>query len=319
MKETPYEILKDDQKNQLGKNNEAKMILYNALPHKEYERVFMFYEMVLDNDGVASKTTKEKVKSLALKDKVTREQTSNDSDSQRESDEDIDEEEKAKALNLMARNFCKFFRKGNRFKRDNRFGNSANSNSEDSNEPQKDATCLMAIDSQDVQTNPSTSNNDLDINDLQKENEELLMFNQDFTKTFEKLLNEKRSLESEKSKLLSIINDIEIEVRKLTNNKEVVEPCKNCDVLTQEVDSLKFNISKLQDEGLNFSKFKKSSVVLDDMLSRQKLSQDTKVLRFSKNNTNHIRSQAPIRRVETRHQVYHSNSHNRLGYTQPQP
>ncbi|GJV01126.1 hypothetical protein Tco_1334695 [Tanacetum coccineum] len=39
--ETPYELLKDDQKKQLNKNNEAKMTLYNALPRKEYERVFM--------------------------------------------------------------------------------------------------------------------------------------------------------------------------------------------------------------------------------------------------------------------------------------
>ncbi|GKC20799.1 hypothetical protein Tco_1022949 [Tanacetum coccineum] len=39
--ETPYELLKDDQKKQLSKNNKAKMTLYNALPHKEYERVFM--------------------------------------------------------------------------------------------------------------------------------------------------------------------------------------------------------------------------------------------------------------------------------------
>ncbi|GKB47673.1 hypothetical protein Tco_0898426 [Tanacetum coccineum] len=38
--------------------------------------------MDLDNDGIESKTTKEKVKSLALKAKVTREQTSDDSDSQ---------------------------------------------------------------------------------------------------------------------------------------------------------------------------------------------------------------------------------------------
>ncbi|GKD30005.1 hypothetical protein Tco_1240783, partial [Tanacetum coccineum] len=66
--------------------------------------------MILKNDGVASKTTKEKVKSLALKAKVTREQTSDNSDSQRGSDEDIDEEE-AEAFNLMARNFQKFFRK----------------------------------------------------------------------------------------------------------------------------------------------------------------------------------------------------------------
>nr|GEV15036.1 hypothetical protein [Tanacetum cinerariifolium]GEW75708.1 hypothetical protein [Tanacetum cinerariifolium]GEW75710.1 hypothetical protein [Tanacetum cinerariifolium] len=83
------------------------------------------YEMVLDNDGVASKTTKEKVKSSALKAKLTRDQTSDDSDSQGETDECIDEEE-AEAFNLLARNFRKFFRKGNQFEHDNRFGNKAN-------------------------------------------------------------------------------------------------------------------------------------------------------------------------------------------------
>ncbi|GKA15340.1 DUF4219 domain-containing protein [Tanacetum coccineum] len=41
MKDTWYELLKDDQKKQLGKNNKAKMTLYNAKPHKEYERAFM--------------------------------------------------------------------------------------------------------------------------------------------------------------------------------------------------------------------------------------------------------------------------------------
>nr|GFA90185.1 UBN2 domain-containing protein [Tanacetum cinerariifolium] len=126
MKETSYELLKDDQKKQLVRNNEVKMTLYYALPCKEYEIVFMskiakeqesrkkvssystkwrakvmaieeakdlatfpldelignlkVYRMVLDNDGVGSKTTKEKVKSLALKAKVTRKQTSDDSD-----------------------------------------------------------------------------------------------------------------------------------------------------------------------------------------------------------------------------------------------
>ncbi|GKB55060.1 hypothetical protein Tco_0905813 [Tanacetum coccineum] len=197
MKEMPYELLKDTEKKQLSKNEEAKITIYNALPRKEYERIFKcktakeiwhaliithqgnsqvknfkidlltqeyeklsissnetidsgftrfnaivtslksldpdyssknhlidnlkVYEMVLDNDGVASKTTKEKVKYLTLKDKVTMEQTSDDSDSQRERDEDIDEE-KAKAFNLLARNF----RKGNRFRRGNRYGNRAN-------------------------------------------------------------------------------------------------------------------------------------------------------------------------------------------------
>ncbi|GKB24696.1 UBN2 domain-containing protein, partial [Tanacetum coccineum] len=66
-----------------------------------------------------------KVKSLALKAKVTREKTSDDSDSQGESDEDVDEEE-AKAFNVFARNLRKFFRKGNQFGRGNQFGNGAN-------------------------------------------------------------------------------------------------------------------------------------------------------------------------------------------------
>ncbi|GJZ05791.1 hypothetical protein Tco_0539584 [Tanacetum coccineum] len=51
-----------------------------------------------------AKTTKEKVKSLASKAKVTREQTSDDSNSQGGSDEEVDEEE-AEAFILMARNF----------------------------------------------------------------------------------------------------------------------------------------------------------------------------------------------------------------------
>nr|GEW57872.1 serine/threonine protein kinase SRPK1 [Tanacetum cinerariifolium] len=151
MKETLYELLKDEQKKQLGKNNEAKMTIYNALPHPNYSsknhiRKFLralplnwrakvpaieeakdfytvllddlvgnlkVYEMILENNGVVSKTTtKDKVKSIALKAKITREQTSDNSDSQDGSNEDADEEEKVKAFNLLARNFYKFFRKG---------------------------------------------------------------------------------------------------------------------------------------------------------------------------------------------------------------
>ncbi|GJW51167.1 zf-CCHC domain-containing protein [Tanacetum coccineum] len=37
----PFEEQSDDLKNKLAKYNEAKMVLYNALPKKEYERIFM--------------------------------------------------------------------------------------------------------------------------------------------------------------------------------------------------------------------------------------------------------------------------------------
>nr|GEX76272.1 hypothetical protein [Tanacetum cinerariifolium] len=55
-----------------------------TLPLDELIGNLKVYEMVLDNDGVVSKTTKEKVKSLALKAKVTREKTSDDSYNQGE-------------------------------------------------------------------------------------------------------------------------------------------------------------------------------------------------------------------------------------------
>ncbi|GJZ18712.1 protein CHUP1, chloroplastic [Tanacetum coccineum] len=275
-----------------------------TLPLDELIGNLKVYEMILENDDVASKTTKEKVKSLTLKAKVTREQTSDDSDSQGGSDENVHREE-AEALNLMARNFCRdnsFGNKGGKRSRQRRgcynckeeghfigecpkpkenkaFVERAWSDSEDGDELQNDATCLMTADSQEVQPKSSISNNVLDIVELQKENEELLRFNKDFTKTFKKLLKDQRSLKSKKSKLISTINDLKIKVKKLSNVKEVVEPYDKCDVLTQDVDSLKCNISRLQDEAFNFSKFKKSSIVLDDMLSRQKLSQDKEVER----------------------------------------
>ncbi|GJX09552.1 hypothetical protein Tco_0199411 [Tanacetum coccineum] len=37
----PFEKQSDDRKKRLAKNNEAKMVIYNALPRKEYERIFM--------------------------------------------------------------------------------------------------------------------------------------------------------------------------------------------------------------------------------------------------------------------------------------
>ncbi|GJT89352.1 retrovirus-related pol polyprotein from transposon TNT 1-94 [Tanacetum coccineum] len=139
--------------------------------------------MILGNDGVVSKTTtKDKVKSLALKAKVTREKTGDDSDSQDGSDEDVDEEEEDEAFNLMSRNFHKFFRKGHfasecrKPKENNAFIRGAWSDSEDG----------------DVTPNTRT-------------------------------VLEKRSLENEKSKLVSKANDLELEVKKLVNDKEVFD------------------------------------------------------------------------------------------------
>ncbi|GJY41595.1 hypothetical protein Tco_0428865 [Tanacetum coccineum] len=181
MKETPYKLLKDNEKKQLGKNEEAKMTIYNALPRKEYERGFMCktakeflrahplkwrakVTAIEEAKDLATLPLDElfenlKINSLALKAKVTREQTNDDSDCQDESDEDVDEEE-AKAFNLLARNFrgesskkkeaCYNFGIDGHFaseyinpKENKAFLRGAWSDSEDGDEHQNNATCIM--------------------------------------------------------------------------------------------------------------------------------------------------------------------------------
>nr|GEW49197.1 hypothetical protein [Tanacetum cinerariifolium] len=118
----------------------------------ELIRNLKVYEMVLDNDGVASETTKEKVKPLALKDKVTREQTSDNSICQGESDEDKSRVKKVsdQGVNVNATNYdSKNHLAGNCPKPNYKaFVRETWSDSEDDDEPQNNATCLMAIDSQ---------------------------------------------------------------------------------------------------------------------------------------------------------------------------
>ncbi|GJW83370.1 hypothetical protein Tco_0156515 [Tanacetum coccineum] len=136
----PFEEQSDDLKKKLAKNNEAKMVLYNALPKKEYERIFMcktakdiwqsllitqqeskdlsslaldelignlkVHEVVMEKDSEIYRGKKERVKSIALKAK-------------KESSDDetltsgIDDEEYAMAV----RNFKKFFRRKGKFVR----------------------------------------------------------------------------------------------------------------------------------------------------------------------------------------------------------
>ncbi|GJZ64446.1 hypothetical protein Tco_0620867 [Tanacetum coccineum] len=123
------------------------------------------YEMILKNDGVASKTTKEKVKSMALKAKVNRDQISDDSDNQGGSDKDKDlNKDEAKAFNLLASNFYEessrqrrgYYNSGEeghfigeclKPKENKAFVRGAWSDSEDGNKLQNEATCLIEIDS----------------------------------------------------------------------------------------------------------------------------------------------------------------------------
>ncbi|GJQ93407.1 hypothetical protein Tco_0004546 [Tanacetum coccineum] len=59
----------DDLKKKLVKNNEAKMVIYNALPRKEYKRIFMCQtaKEIWDTLLITHQGKKEQSRSLALK------------------------------------------------------------------------------------------------------------------------------------------------------------------------------------------------------------------------------------------------------------
>ncbi|GJR02968.1 hypothetical protein Tco_0525952 [Tanacetum coccineum] len=93
-----------------------------TLPFDELIGNLQVYEMILASDGVASTHIEEKVMPIALKANVTRGQTSNDSVCQDGSDEDKDED-KEEEFNSRVRTIWMLFKKGNRFERENHFGN----------------------------------------------------------------------------------------------------------------------------------------------------------------------------------------------------
>ncbi|GJU81172.1 hypothetical protein Tco_1283537 [Tanacetum coccineum] len=133
-----YEILEVIKRRSSGKYNEAQMTFTSNLPTdlltQEYEKFLIFYEETIDSGFTRFNAIVTSLKSLdpnySSKNHVRNflhalPLKCDDSDSQDESDEDVDEEE-AEAFNLLARNFRKFFCKGNRFGRGNQFSNGSN-------------------------------------------------------------------------------------------------------------------------------------------------------------------------------------------------
>nr|GEU55648.1 zf-CCHC domain-containing protein/UBN2 domain-containing protein [Tanacetum cinerariifolium] len=127
-----------------------------TLPLDELIDNLKVYEMVLEGDGVVSKTIKEKVPKA--------------------------QDKKRDYYNCEEEGH--FIGECPKPKENKAFVGGAWSDSEDNDEPLKDAICLMEINSQEIQHKPFISNNDLNIHDLQKENKELLKFNKYSTINF---------------------------------------------------------------------------------------------------------------------------------------
>nr|GEU47777.1 zf-CCHC domain-containing protein/DUF4219 domain-containing protein/UBN2 domain-containing protein [Tanacetum cinerariifolium] len=134
-----YERQSDEHKKILSKNNKAKMVLYNALPKKEYERVFMhkmdkdIWNLLVITHQEASKNKKEKYKSLALKSK----KVSSDEDV---SCSDSDDEEYA----MM--DFKKFFKRREEFVRQPHDDKKAFQRAKEENKGEEERRCFKCGD-----------------------------------------------------------------------------------------------------------------------------------------------------------------------------
>nr|GEU43295.1 hypothetical protein [Tanacetum cinerariifolium] len=152
-----------------------------TLPLDELIGNLKVYEMVLDNDVVRSKTTKEKGNRFGRGNRFGN--GANRFGRGRENSFGNKSRESSKQKGVcyscgIEGHFASGCRKP---KESKAFVRGAWSDSEEGDEHQNDATSLMAIDSQEVASKPSSFSYDLNIIDLQKENEELLKFNKDFT------------------------------------------------------------------------------------------------------------------------------------------
>ncbi|GJV32758.1 reverse transcriptase domain-containing protein [Tanacetum coccineum] len=137
----------------------------------------------------------------------------------------------------------------------------------DSSEDDHEESYPMATGSPKVHLNLSHSDKALSKENLENENCELIKLNEDFTKKIKALLREKQILKEETNKLTNKANELESKIEKDIKVKEVIEPYLNYEKLTHMVDSLKNDMSKLQNRTPNFSKFKKNKNALDDMAS----------------------------------------------------
>ncbi|GKB92316.1 hypothetical protein Tco_0964588 [Tanacetum coccineum] len=288
----PFHKQNDDLKKKLAKNNEAKMVIYNALPpqkwprHEESKNLttlsldelignLKVYEEVIKKDSETVKSKKEQSRSITLKAK----KESSDDDS---STSDSEDEEYAMAI----RNFKKFFKrlgrfiqiislenspKLSRYQNQKAFvGGSWSDSDEDEEEKTNDEKYLMAKASNEVLSETEYFSDDLsslDENDLVSEYSKL-------RKLGLKVMAKNKTLKQAKIELEIEALELKDELSRLEKGKEVIEECKLCQELKLENDKLRNKISRL-------NQFNNSSHSLKKIISSQKISGDKSGLGFN--------------------------------------
>ncbi|GJW39602.1 hypothetical protein Tco_0065447 [Tanacetum coccineum] len=298
----PFEKQTDDLKKRLAKNNEAKMVIYNALPRKEYERIFMYESIdsafarfntiitslkALD-EGYSSKNYVRKfLRALHPKwrAKVTAIEESKDLTSLSldelignlkvyemiidKDSEIVKAKVKRKSIALKAKKESSDEECSTFGSKDEEYAMASDSGEED-DEKVKDETCLVAHASSEVCFESSYfSDENSSIDDIALDNEYDML-----CKMSLKIITKNKKLKATRNSLENELRELKDKLSTLEKNKGVDLDCAKCHVL-------KIENEKLKDESTRLNKFEKSTHCLNEMLSNQKPSGDKLGLGFN--------------------------------------
>ncbi|GJV49843.1 hypothetical protein Tco_1440055 [Tanacetum coccineum] len=288
----PFEKQIDDLKKRLAKNNEAKMVIYNALSRKEYERIFMYesidsvfarFNAIITSlkafdESYSSKNYVRKflralhlkwrakvmaieeskdLTSLSLDELIENLKAKKESSDEECSTSGSEEEEYAMAV----RDFKKFFKKRDRFVRQPRKDKKTFQRSRDDKSGKNDRKCFRCGDPKHLLENVQ---NHRKTRTKEHSSEVLGVI---AVKKMMRRPKTRRPLENELSKLKEKLFTIE-------KNKEVDLECTKCQLLRIENE-------KVKEEAIKLTKFEKITHCLNEMLSNQKPSGDKLGLGFN--------------------------------------
>ncbi|GJS97488.1 hypothetical protein Tco_0804456 [Tanacetum coccineum] len=292
-KVVPFENQSDELKKRLAKNNKAKMVIYNALPRKEYERIFICYSSknyvrkflrdihlkwrikvttIEESKDLTSLSLDELIGNLKVHEMIIKK----DSKIVKAKGERISlalkakKESKEEDLCDDPNHLLGECLKPPKEKNQRAFvGGSWSDSSEEDDEKAKDETCLMDHASSEVCFESSYfSDENSSVDDI--------MFDSEYYK-FRKLsltiIFKNKHLKSVRNKLEKELSELKEKLSKLEKNKGVDIGCTKCQII-------KIDNEKLKEEAFKLTQFEKSTHSLNEILSNQKPSRDKSGLGF---------------------------------------
>ncbi|GJW10838.1 copia protein [Tanacetum coccineum] len=297
----PFEKQTDDLKKRLAKNNEAKMVIYNALPRKimkEFSCVTrgnrnIGKTLLINHQGRILRALHPKWRAKVTAIEESKDLTSLSFDElignlkakKESSDEECStfgSEDKEYAM-ANGKGDRKCFRCGDpnhligecpkppKDKNQRAFvGGSWSDSGEEDDEKVKDETCLVAHASSEVCSESSYfSDENSSIDDLALDNE------------YDKLCKMSLKIITKNKKLKATRNSLENELRELKDKLSTLEKNKGVDLDCAKCHVLKIENEKLKDESTRLNKFEKSTHCLNEMINNQKPSGDKLGLGFN--------------------------------------